>query len=99
MHGHAMVLLKRRSSCTDMQYVVCRQKPNAINAMTAGILLRDLAGPGMLEPEAAQVLISIVQREKTIGQSLGAVLHEAAPALEKMVCCCYAVLILSLIHI
>ena len=70
-----------------MQYVVCRQRPKAINAMTAGILLRDLATPGLLEPEAAQVLISIVQRENEIGQALGAVLHEAAPGLEKMVRC------------
>jgi hypothetical protein len=69
-----------------MQYTICRQKPNSINALTAAILLRDLATPGVLQPEAAQVLISIVQGEKQVGQTLGTALEQAAPALEKMVC-------------
>jgi hypothetical protein len=68
-----------------LQYAICRQKPNAINAMTAGILLKDLASADALGPDAAQALISIVQREEKIGKSLGAVLQEAAPALERMV--------------
>jgi hypothetical protein len=73
------------SQPSGLQYVICRQKPGALNAMTAGILLKDLAKIGSLAPEPASALISIVQREKDIGQSLGKVLNEAAPALEKLV--------------
>lgn len=85
----------RRSSC--VQYAICRQKPNSINAMSAGIMLKDLAIAGVLQPEAAQVLISIVQKEDNIGQSLGAVLQEAAPSLSKMVCFFTAMMYISVV--